>query len=193
MKWTSIRKLIFLLIFFIFFNVGYACEVTLGWTAPGDDGMEGSVAQYDIRFSETYLTSNNWDMANPITFNQEILPGGSKQEIFVEGLESGKTYYFALKSCDEASNWAPMSNVVPKIAGMENCIGKTGNVNCDVEEIVNIEDLTMLIGYIFEGGDYACCLGEANIHEPSIPKINIMDLTVFIQYYYFNFPLSDCN
>jgi len=182
-----------LLILLVLVNSGQACEVNLNWTAPGDDGMSGTVAQYDIRYSEFYITSNNWDIATLVDFDQQILPGGSSQHILVEGLESGKTYFFALKSCDEASNWAPMSNVIPKVAGMENCDGVTGNVNCDIEGLVNISDLTALIDYLFLRGQLGCCVGEANIYEPSIPTLNIMDLTAFIQYYYYeSFPLTAC-
>lgn len=196
MKRTSIRDLSSLILFFffvLFFNYGQACEVNLNWTAPGDDGMIGTVSQYDIRYSEFIITNNNWDSAQPVIFNQEILPAGSQQQILIEGLVSGKTYYFALKSCDEVSNWAPMSNVVPKVAGRENCTGVTGNINCDVDELVTISDLTTLIDYLFVRGELGCCAGEANIFEPSNPMINIMDLTAFIQYYYYeNFPLTVC-
>jgi hypothetical protein len=37
-------------------------SVTLVWTAPGDDGDQGTAAQYDIRYStEAYLGTGWWD------------------------------------------------------------------------------------------------------------------------------------
>lgn len=194
MKRISIRALNLLMILLVSFSSVHACEVNLNWTAPGDDGMEGSVSLYDIRYSEHLITDNNWDEATPINFDQEILPAGSRQGILVENLEPGRTYFFALKSCDEVANWAPMSNVVPKVAGMEVCEGVTGNIDCGEDGMVNIADLTAFVDYLFLGGELGCCVGEANIYKPNEPVLNIMDLTSFIQFYYYNnYELTSCN
>jgi hypothetical protein len=82
------------------------------WTAPGDDGTTGSAVQYDIRYSTSPITADNWDQALPI--DESILPtpkpGGQVETIVVIGLTPGSTYYFALKTADEIPNWSEMSN-----------------------------------------------------------------------------------
>ncbi len=162
------------------------CSVTLSWTAPGDDGMQGIVSKYDIRYSTSFLSESNWDLAQSANTIITPVQAGGKQSVLIEGLETGTNYYFALKSCDDVDNWAVMSNVVLRKAGMGVCEGMKGNVNCDEEEIINIADIITLVDYIFLQGNLQCCLGEANVYPDANNEINIVDLTVLIDYFYFN-------
>jgi DNA-binding beta-propeller fold protein YncE len=89
-----------------------ASSVTLTWTAPGDDGMRGMASQYDIRYSTRAI-------AGDAEFNTSARalgipsPGapGTVDTLVVTGLAEHATYYFALKTKDEASNWSALSNV----------------------------------------------------------------------------------
>lgn len=88
-------------------------SVTLAWQAPGDDGMEFDASRYDLRYSSTALTEENFleqGLVAPGLFTPD--PPRSLQQLTVEDLTPGLTYYFALRSADEASNWSALSAIL---------------------------------------------------------------------------------
>jgi predicted outer membrane repeat protein len=85
-------------------------SVTLRWTAPSD--KHGSVVAYDIRYSQTALTDENWGGATePSSIPSPGAPG-SRDECVISGLTTVDSYYFGLKTRDDAGNWSELSNVV---------------------------------------------------------------------------------
>ena len=89
-------------------------NVMVAWTAPGDDGSGGArVSQYEVRFATSPITSANFGSAQlaspepPITVN----PGGV-QTYGITGLTPGLTYWVAMRSRDDASNWSSVSNII---------------------------------------------------------------------------------
>lgn len=86
-------------------------SIDLSWTAPGDDGNSGTAASYDIRYSTEPISEQNWDLAIQITGEPTPAQAGSSQSMTVSGLVSGTTYYFAIKTSDEASNISGLSNI----------------------------------------------------------------------------------
>lgn len=87
-------------------------NVTLSWTAPGDDGDQGRATTYDIRYSTTQLTNGNWNLAVQISGEPAPQVAGSQEEFTVTGLQPEVTYYFAIKTADEVPNWSAISNIV---------------------------------------------------------------------------------
>ena len=83
----------------------------LSWTAPGDNGMTGTVAAYDLRYSTQPINEGNFAAANQVPTAPAILPAGSAQSYGLTGLTASTTYYFALKARDAANNWSAISNV----------------------------------------------------------------------------------
>jgi len=90
-------------------NVG---SVDLTWTAPGDDGATGTVANYLVRYASTIInTQSAWDNATPVTIGLPIpQPAGQTQNMTVNGLNPNTTYYFAVRGQDEVSNLGGLSN-----------------------------------------------------------------------------------
>jgi len=86
-------------------------SITLIWTTPGDDGDVGTASQFDIRYSESAITAANFSSATKVANPPKPQPAGSKETLVVTSLLAGTTYYFALKTADEALNWSPISNV----------------------------------------------------------------------------------
>ncbi|MDZ7261111.1 MAG: Ig-like domain-containing protein [candidate division KSB1 bacterium] len=82
------------------------------WTAPGDDGTTGNASSYDIRYSTGLITSANFSSATKATGIPIPSAPGTTESFQITGLLPSTTYYFALKTADEVSNWSPMSNVV---------------------------------------------------------------------------------
>jgi hypothetical protein len=89
-----------------------ADTLTLAWTAPGDDGSIGKATSYDIRWSTAPITDANFASATAIPGLPSPANSGTRQKVVVRGLTRGTTYYFALKSTDDAGNVSALSNVV---------------------------------------------------------------------------------
>lgn len=86
-------------------------SVELTWTAPGDDGTQGTVSEYDIRYSTSTITPANWDQALECTGEPAPQASGSVESFTVSGLIEETQYFFALKAADEVPNWSDLSNV----------------------------------------------------------------------------------
>lgn len=87
-------------------------SVTVDWTAPGDDGSIGTATAYEMRFSTTPLDEAGWGGATPVPGLPAPQPAGARQSTTVRGLIPGTTYWFGIKTVDEAGNWSPLSNVL---------------------------------------------------------------------------------
>jgi len=86
-------------------------SVTLEWTAPGDNGFEGQAKSYDIRYStDRILNDADFSAATPVPEPLAPSLGGSAEKLIIGGLVSGQTYYFAIKTSDEAGNISDLSN-----------------------------------------------------------------------------------
>lgn len=88
-----------------------ADSVSLSWSSPGDDGNVGTAAIYDLRMSTGTISLSNWNQATPVSGLPAPLIAGSTQSVTVRGLTSGTTYFFAIRTQDEAGNWSGVSNV----------------------------------------------------------------------------------
>jgi hypothetical protein len=88
-----------------------ASLVNLIWTAPGDDGLIGRATRYDLRYSTTPITATNFALATQAKGLPTPAAAGTVQTFQVGGLLSGATYYFAIKTVDDAGNWSAISNV----------------------------------------------------------------------------------
>jgi len=86
-------------------------SLTLTWTAPGDDGNNGTAAEYDIRYATSNIDNETWGFATQVSGEPAPKPAGSNETFVVGGLASATTYYFALKTGDDAGNWANLSNI----------------------------------------------------------------------------------
>jgi hypothetical protein len=86
-------------------------NAVLQWTAPGDNGTEGQASLYDVRYLGTAI-GNASDFTNatvlPIGPPQ---PAGAVENLNVTGLTPDTSYWFALRTSDNKSNWSPLSNI----------------------------------------------------------------------------------
>jgi len=89
-------------------------SVTLTWTAPGDDSLTGTASQYDLRYSTLLITAANFASATSVI--GEPAPGvsGTSQSHTVTELQPATTYWFAIKTADNAGNWSLISNVISR-------------------------------------------------------------------------------
>jgi len=86
-------------------------SITLSWTTPGDDSLQGQASQFDLRYATSPITAANFGAATRFTGMPTPAASGTRQTVVVTGLNSATTYYFALKTADEVPNWAGISNI----------------------------------------------------------------------------------
>ena len=83
---------------------------TLSWNASGDDGYIGTATNYDIRYSTSFINESSWISAIPLTGEPAPQIAGTLQTFVVSNLTASSTYYFAIKTSDEAGNVSILSN-----------------------------------------------------------------------------------
>ena len=91
-------------------------SATLVWTAPGDDGLIGRAARYDIRYSSNAIagtdTTTWWNNASAVNTTGKVpAASGAPDSMVVTGLTSGVRYYAIIRAADEVPNWSGYSNV----------------------------------------------------------------------------------
>jgi hypothetical protein len=91
-----------------------ANTATLYWTAPGNDGTSGRASTYDLRYSLSPIDSSNFATAIKLSVPSPQ-NSGIGESFIVGGLNPSATYYFALKTADEAPNWSELSNLVTAV------------------------------------------------------------------------------
>jgi len=87
-------------------------SVLLLWTAPGDDGLEGTAESYDIRYYGEAITEANWDDAVQFDGEPAPKPAGQVETVNIDGLDEITEYFFAVKATDDAGNMSGLSNPV---------------------------------------------------------------------------------
>ncbi len=98
-------------------------SITLIWTAPGDDGNQGTASQYDIRCSSSSITTDiEWNTAKQINNIPSPQLAGTSEMLVVTDPNPNTENYFALKTSDEIPNWSGLSNYISAISS-ENSIG----------------------------------------------------------------------
>lgn len=85
-------------------------DITLSWTAPGDDGDQGTAVSYEIRASQNEITPANWDAADLLPNPPAPQVAGTQQSYICTYAQPGIQYYFAIRAADDSQNVADVSN-----------------------------------------------------------------------------------
>lgn len=85
--------------------------IILTWTAPDDD-MASAAASYDLRYYLSTITDTNWASASEVADEPTPQVVSSSETMTVPGLDDSTTYYFGIKTKDEADNESDLSNIV---------------------------------------------------------------------------------
>jgi len=97
-------------------------DVVLTWTAPGDNGREGTATRYQVKYASRPIvdipklpdqegTHASWWSAVNAEGEPQPAAAQTKQSMRLRGLKAG-THHIAIKTWDEAPNVSPISNVV---------------------------------------------------------------------------------
>ena len=97
----------------------FETALKLEWTAPGDDGMEGIAAMYEIRYSKWPVEDIEewWDFAEQAADLPYPDEPGSPQSVIIGDLDTVSTYHFILVTYDEMANRSGFSNVASGATG----------------------------------------------------------------------------
>ena len=87
-------------------------QLELRWTASGDDGMAGTAAIYDIRYSTSPISEANFASAAIVVQNLTPKSAGAAERLVVTNLIPQMTYHFAMKVTDSHQNASALSNVL---------------------------------------------------------------------------------
>ena len=183
---TSLKRILALLSLIVVVSSGVvlAGSVTLNWTAPGDDGYGGTAAEYDLRYSTENINLYSWHDVARVEGMTPPLEAGQRESFTIDGLDDDLSYFFAIKTRDEAGNWSAMSNVAVRTVCLHGCLGIRGNVTSDSDELVNVSDLQYLINYLFAvpAGPKPICPLEANVDGDIPERIDVSDVDYLVDF-----------
>jgi|WetSurMetagenome_2_1015567.scaffolds.fasta_scaffold162591_2 hypothetical protein len=66
------------------------------------------------------------------------------------------------------------------------CRECTGNVDGDAEDIVDISDLSALVGFLFAGGSISDCPGENNVDASVDGTVDVSDLSLLVDFLFWS-------
>ena len=89
---------------------GGQTNVTVRWTAPGDDGTCGQAQRYEVRHSSSPISAQDFAQATLVAGAPTPGASGTQQQITFS--VPGGTRYFAVRAVDDAGNPAAVSNNV---------------------------------------------------------------------------------
>ena len=87
-------------------------QVSVTWTAPGDDGDVGSANAYDLRYATFPLNADNFGDASMVADVPTPSVAGTPETAVIPGLQPRTGYHIALVSVDERGNPSALSNVL---------------------------------------------------------------------------------
>ncbi len=86
-------------------------SITLGWTAPGDNGDQGIATSYDLRYMLDEPPPS-WEIASRMDSLSAPREAGSPESAFLAPLHRNQVYLFRLRTLDAAGNASEFSNLV---------------------------------------------------------------------------------
>ena len=87
-------------------------EFTLTWSSPTDPYEEsGVISGYDLRYSNTVLTSSNWNNARSIKPGFTPKGPGLDEQYVLSGLSPNSTYWIGIKSVSSRGLVSDISNI----------------------------------------------------------------------------------
>lgn len=91
-------------------------DLTLSWTAPGDDENVGQADRYEIRYSVNPITAMNWSQAALAPVPPTPGEAGTSESHTIHNLAHGRQYYVAVRAFDESENIGLLGDVAHSFA-----------------------------------------------------------------------------
>ena len=117
-------------------------NVSLAWTAPGDDGNDGKASSYDLRWDDATITEATWASATPCQNEPAPKTAGGAEVFTVSSLEPDTTYYFAIKTRDDNANESALSNVCHTLVGSPAIAWVKDGLGSDEDWVASVTQLS---------------------------------------------------
>ncbi|MCD6399822.1 VCBS repeat-containing protein, partial [candidate division WOR-3 bacterium] len=127
------------------------CQIKLSWISPGDDGYNGDIT--DGSWQIVY-SSNSFATPDTAEFSLEWATNAVQGTIHfktITGLKPRTTYYFWIRTRDEAGNWSLWSDTVSAVSGSFYFFTSLSNVE---------DTLSLVCGDIDNDGDLDIVAGN---------------------------------
>jgi hypothetical protein len=86
-----------------------ATQVSARFRAPGDDGLEGTVSGYEVRYSASgELDEENFAEGTLLDFQGPVVAAGEAQDLVLDELLPRTNYSIGIRAYDECSNVGPL-------------------------------------------------------------------------------------
>jgi hypothetical protein len=86
-------------------------ELVLLWTSSGDDGMEGTASEVQVKTSPVaMITEEDWAIADHKNGEPLPLPGGTAQGMVVSNLKPGEEVFVMVRYVDDFLNMSPLGS-----------------------------------------------------------------------------------
>jgi hypothetical protein len=91
-------------------DTGSPTAVSASFEAPGDDGLDGQVAGYEVRYlAGATLDDASWDSASQAAVQILVGPPGTQHDFALEGLLPQTRYQVGVRAYDECFNRGPIA------------------------------------------------------------------------------------
>jgi hypothetical protein len=88
-------------------------SITLTWIAPDSEGSPAHA--YELRMSEDGFSNGSWNTKTVVAGLPIPAMPGTQQSFTVNGVQSGKYYWFCIRSTDSNGNMSDLSNLTTSI------------------------------------------------------------------------------
>ena len=110
-------------------------DLTMSWTASGDDGTDGFAARYELRYNEKPIDDSNWSESTLIGFEIQSF-GTEKIVASISGLDFETKGYLAVRAFDNVGNASNLSeSVYFELKPIQTIFTNTGTVKAGFETI----------------------------------------------------------
>ena len=143
-------------------------NLSLHWTAPGEDAACGQNQAYDLRYSSSPITASNFSQATQATGEPAPQASGSSEQFTLT--VPGSARYFAIRAVDDAGNVGPVSNNasvadadqdgVPDV--LDACPGTATGATVDANGCSQAQVDSDLDGVCNPGASSTLCTGSDN-------------------------------
>ncbi len=140
------------------------------WTAPGDDGNEGTASSYILKIHTEPITDGNWNEIDAIDTAITPQSAGSQESFIVTNLEPSTSYWFGIKAQDEAQNISNLSNIAQGLTESEK---DTSAPSAITDLSAQPQDENILLQWTATGDDGA--VGTASYYHIAVSLDPITD------------------
>lgn len=151
-------------------------SMKLVWTTPPIENDDAPAVSYDIRVSQSEINEDNFLDAELVPNIPQPIQVGETEELVVENLTEGNTYYFGIRAIGYNEEFYSYSNFISA-----NCNDETAPATIDDFVIVYVNSTDITLGWTAVGDDDSigtAAFYELRVSADSITEANWSEATI---------------